>query len=169
VQGTPAEAMEGNAPTVAVQLSDRFQQAWLGSILRAQPAQRFLGLSELSVRIDTDNAIRRFAKGANRLPPGTTPAVRRPSGKDGLGDGVANNLILARITGRLRLGYAWQEECKRNCHRPRTRTALQDPHRWPPIGRGRHYSAQQLHGYRGVHFTTGKIDAMLKRGATRTA
>jgi hypothetical protein len=69
----------------------------------------------------------------------------------------------------LRLGYAWQEECKRNCHRPRTRTALQDPHRWPPIGRGRHYSAQQLHGYRGVHFTTGKIDAMLKRGATRTA
>jgi hypothetical protein len=89
--------MEGNAPTVAVQLSDRFQQAWLGSILGAQPTQRFLGLSELAVRIDTDNAIRRFAKGAKRLPPGTTPAVRRPSGKDGAGDRVAYAPILARF------------------------------------------------------------------------
>ena len=87
--------MEGNAPTVAVQLFDRFQQAWLGSILRAQPAQRFLGLSELSVRVDTDNATRRFAEGANRLPPGTTPAVGRPSGKDGLGNGAANALVFA--------------------------------------------------------------------------
>ena len=87
--------MEGNAPTVAVQLFDRFQQAWLGSILRAQPAQGFLGLSELSIRVDTDNATRPFAEGANRLPPGTTPAVGRPSGKDALGNAAAHALVFA--------------------------------------------------------------------------